>query len=219
LSTDVHDPRNTGEENEMSDTQLLQTLQQHVGKALTDQKVELDAKQQEAVTDALIAAIRKYRDTASGSTSYEAALGAYIIGQNPYVRWEQLEFPNLPLTQNGENRWVRKNGVLANYTALNPMPKDEAIPAGHPVDFAYADWEYLRELEGPAAFEKPEGDQKRDGELPPDLTRTYTLNIVKSIRLRYTLKDRRYLEGTIEGKPRDLQTGYILVSYSGSNNG
>lgn len=204
----------------MSDSQLLQTLQQKVAAALTSNGVALDEKAQEAVDDALIAAIRTYRNTGSGNSSYEAALGAYIIGQNPYVRSEQLDLPNLPLTQNGENRWVRKNGVLANYTALNPLPKNEPIPAGHDVDFSYADWEYLREYSGAAAFQKPEGDQKRNGELAPDVASTYVLNIVKSIRLRYTLMDRRYLPSErLEGAPeRDLQNGYILISYSGGNN-
>jgi hypothetical protein len=205
----------------MSDTQLLQMLQQHVYEALSDQEVHLDEKQQETVTDALMAAIRQYRDTGSGNSSYEAALGSYIIGQNPYARSEQLEFPNLPLTPNGENRWVRKNGVLAHCSALNPLPRDESIPAGTDLDFSYADWEYLRELPGPAAFQKPEGDQKRPpGEIPPDLTTSYRLHIVKSIRLRYTLKDRRYLPKDVSAEtPRDLQTGYIVVSYAGGNNG
>ena len=204
----------------MSDSQLLETLKEYVAAALTNSGLGPDAKLDAAVDEALRTAIRKYRDTGTGNTSYEAALGAYIIGQNPYVRSEQLDLPNLPLAQNGENRWVRKNGVLANYTALNPMLKNDAIPAGHPIDFPYADWNYLRELEGPAAFDRPEGDGQRNGELPPDLTRTYTLNIVKSIRLRYTLKDRRYRpDERPEGAPeRDLQTGYILISYSGSNN-
>jgi len=153
---------------------------------------------------------------------YGFELGTYILAQNPYLPVDQLDLPNLPApTSNAENPWVRKSGVLVDRTADNILPQKDTIPAGNIVDFSYAEWPYLQAATGPGQFVKPVGTSvKPTGELPPDQNIVYPLNIVKSIRLRYTLEDRRYPkpeEGS--GTPRDLQIGYILISYSGSNNG
>jgi hypothetical protein len=200
----------------------------------------------QAIRDVVIGGFGDYR---ASRTAYETSLGGFIVEQNPYATWEHLDFPNLPVDPNGENQWVRRSGVLSDYNALHTLPGTEPIPGGTTVDFTYADWRYLRELDEPDTnhgdftvddvrpqalqgknifTDKPPGTQKRGPQdtLPPDEARSYGHNIVKTVRLRYTIRDRHY-PLKIYSKEENTEfvkkwgpcrhTGYILIQYSGSD--
>jgi hypothetical protein len=156
-------------------------------------------------------------------------LGAFIVEQNPYASWENIDFPNLPLDPNGENPWVRRSGVLADHNALNPLSEDLPIPGGIVVNFSYVDWPELQsynpndhprgQLPPPEAFVKPEAEVELTTRPVPFNNRFYPHNIVKAVRLRYTVFDRRYKRSSDQSGAtgRDKQIGFILVLYSGGD--
>jgi len=177
---------------------------------------DLDDVLQEGVTET----VKQYRDQTAGSTAYETSLGSFIIEQNPYASWENIDFPNLPLDPHDENPWVRRSGVLRDNNALNPLRANEPIPGGTIVNFSYVN---DPDLQDDGTFVKPPGDLPKDPNKPPkpapDRTDFYPHNIVKAVRLRYSVFDRRFgkLSSFADTEGRDRQTGYILILYSGSD--
>lgn len=160
-------------------------------------------------------------ETPAVTSGYATALGAYIIQQNPYCSEAQLVLPKIPNTPNGERPWVRKSGLLRNNTTLDPLPGDVSIPAGPIVDFPYEDWKYLQET-GPGHTDRyTEREPGTQDPYPPDFSTHYSHHAVKTVRLRYTIKERRWKDGTGPDQPAgtkpDREAGYILVVYSGSD--
>jgi hypothetical protein len=209
----------------VSDTLLLQMIKDKISDIVEKQRRraagddcktligELDALLRTGVTDA----VKDYRANADDRIAYETSLGAFIIEQNPYAAWENIDFPNLPLDPQGENPWVRRSGVLRNNNALNPLPAKEAIPGGNTVNFSYVS---APELVDDGTFVNPPGDVLPDPKKPaPDHTEFYAHNVVKAVRLRYSVFDRRYGKSSEDATSfgRDKQTGYILILYSGND--
>jgi hypothetical protein len=211
------------EEQAMSNSALMQQIE---GQLLADYAAKYgdpDDDLKTLVHDAIVKAVIAYRKDSADRTIYETSLGSFIIEQNPYTSWENLVFPNLPVNPDGENSWVRKSGVLAEYHASRPLPKDQPIPGGMVVDFSYADWKYLRDPEEPRdgasaeGFaepftlnerpEAPESDPARSPGLPPQFTYFFGHNIVKSVRLKYKFLDRRYTPAEAEEQLASLTAG------------
>jgi len=222
----------------MSDSVLLKMIKEAVGKIIDDQggKDENGACKQviDGLKPLVLAgiedAVKAYRDKTADHAAYESSLGAFIVEQNPYASWEDIDFPGLPLDPNGENRWVRRSGVLADYNALNPLPPDKPIPGGIVVNFSYIDWPELKDYRDdehpgqmpPAeVFIKPKADVELASRPVPFKNRFYPHNVVKAVRLRYTVFDRRYAksgtEVTEDGLARDKQISYIMILYSGGD--
>jgi len=206
----------------VTDSELLASIRAKVKRIMADQRGKtVDAALEKVVQDGIRDAVLEYRSNSKNRIAYETALGAFILEQNPYVTWEKLELPNLPLDPNGENGWVRRSGVLRDYNALGPLPEDEAIPGGMVVNFSYVDRPELADPAPPAdPWTKPEGDvPKRTDEPAPFTTKFYPHNVVKTIRLRYLYYDRRYAASDkyAEKNGRDRQLGYILIQYSGND--
>jgi len=182
------------------------------------------------IQDGIEGAVKQYRKKTADRIAYETSLGAFIVEQNPYGSWDDLDFPGLPLAPNGENPWVRRSGVLADYNALNPLPPDKAIPGGIIVNFSYIDWPELQdynhndhpgEIPPAEAFIKPEAEVELTTRPVPFQNRFYPHNVVKAVRLRYTVFDRRYgksgHEVANDGLARDKQISYIVILYSGGD--
>jgi hypothetical protein len=181
------------------------------------------------------------------TSAYDNELGRFIIQQNPYCARDQLVLPKLPTDADSETRWVRKSGLLSEYTAQKPWDPKKTIPAGPIVDFPYVDWPHLREVKSGAPNPGAPGGtaetfisvdtpdtidatldnykEYRPGTPPPypwDHSEFYPHHAVKTVRLRYTFKDRRrplppdppLAEGVL---PDDREAGYILIIYSGSD--
>lgn len=221
----------------MSDSVLSQMIQDKIDAIIKEQTgkaddacKELFAGLRTALQKGVTEAVTKYRTSTANQLSYETALGSFIIEQNPYASWDGIDFPSLPLSPNGENPWVRRSGVLADCNALNPLSPDKPIPGGIVVNFSYVDWPELRDYnqnDHPAetppaeAFIKPEAEVELTTKPVPFKSRFYPHNVVKAVRLRYTVFDRRYRpsghEVTKDGLARDKQISYILVLYSGSD--
>jgi hypothetical protein len=208
----------------VSDSQLLEMIQKAVEKIIDDQRGEADNgckklldQLKGLVRDGVKEAVKEYRDQPGNRIGYETSLGAFIIEQNPYASWEDIEFPNLPLDPKAENPWVRRSGVLRNYNALNPLPASEPIPGGLVVNFSYVD---APEFQDTRPYVKPPGEVPPDTTRPtPDETRFYPHNVVKAVRVKYLVYDRRFKKSSpfVAAQGRDRQTGYILVLYSGSD--
>jgi len=198
------------------------------GKSGDDDCDKRIASLKDLVLKGIEGAVKKYRANTANRIAYETSLGGFIIEQIPYASWDDLDFPGLPLDPNGENPWVRRSGVLADHNALDPLPEDKPIPGGIIVNFSYVDWPELQdsraqnpgELPTPEAFIKPtDADVTLKTTPVPPRTRYYPHNIVKAVRVRYTVFDRRYRKSSDNAaeKGRDKQIGYILVLYSGSD--
>lgn len=210
----------------MSDSVLLDMIKKKIGEIVDEQRgkagddgcKDLIAGLKKLLQDGVTDAVKAYREKTADRIAYGTAPGAFIIEQNPYAAWEDIDFPNLPLDPRGENPWVRRSGVLRDKNALDPLEEKEPIPGGIVVNFSYGG---APELEDRVPFRKPPGDVLPDPDKPaPDRTKFYPHNIVKAVRLRYTVLDRRYKPSSpfvqTEGG-RDRQTGYILIMYSGND--
>ncbi len=169
-------------------------------------------------------AVRAYFKTVSpggdpeptiAQAQYEAELGAYIIVQNPYAAVENLALPKIPLGDRDETKRVRKNGVLREYSANAALPLDETIPAGEPYTYTFEDWTALRDdpllEDDPTNFDptKPPLDPPTDLGDPPNVVASFPHKIVKTLRFRYTLMNRKR-DG--KGLP-----AHIIVLYSGGS--
>jgi hypothetical protein len=181
------------------------------------------------------------------TSAYDNELGRFIIQQNPYCARDQLVLPKLPTDADSETRWVRKSGLLSEYTAAKPWDAKKTIPAGPVIDFPYVDWPHLREPTSgdpnpgapgvtPETFISVETPNTIDATLdnykeyrpgtpapyPWDKSEHYEHHAVKTVRLRYTFKNRRQPlppdpplpAGVL---PDDREAGYILIVYSGSD--
>jgi hypothetical protein len=227
----------------MSDQTLVDEIRKAVLAAVqpfvsADRSAELDSAIGQSIADAVVA----FRSSPAGSSTYPGTLGNFIIEQNPYAKFDDIIFPDFPLDPNGENRWVRRSGVLSEYYAGNPLPGTEPIPAGHVVHFSYSDWPHLVEPqkplpeydqtrptfdangipEIPSAFLKPPAEVSPPaGTLPPDSATSVAHNIVKTVRLRYSFFDRRYPANSelAHQYGRDRHSGFILICYSGGDHG
>jgi hypothetical protein len=139
---------------------------------------------------------------------YESALGAYILDQNPYAEVDDLERPTIPDNPLAETRWIRKSGVLRNFHAFTPLPATQTIPAGEVLQFMHEDWAHLAET---ASWTETAPGPKPPipPAIPPDHTEIYSHRVVKFVRFRYTVKDRK--------QPGDAQAAYFIVAYSGGD--
>jgi hypothetical protein len=138
---------------------------------------------------------------------YEQDFGSYVLSQNPYADIANLSLPTIPTELDTERRWVRKSGVLRDHTAVDPLDGALPIPAGQVVPFTSEDWEGLRETDstmdpGPGSKTNPDG-------LPPNHTVIYNHRVVKLLRFRYTVNERR--------KEGDRQASYLLCLFSGGD--
>ena len=222
----------------MSNAILLELIRRHVTDVLdANANKPLDGNLKAAVLGAidaasaeLAAALAAAGDVPTPDTfSYETALGAYILQQNPYASREKIVLPQIPSDPLAERPWIRKAGVLRNYHALKPLPREEAIPSGPIYEFAYENWPYLAETYvDPNDANNPENHtdfytEREPGKkpaIPAKDSRHYPHNIVKTVRLRYTLVARRYDDGKgPKGEENDRQAAYILIQYTGSDSG
>ena len=139
---------------------------------------------------------------------YTFELGTLVVKQNPYVSAENLAFPTLYPEANGETRRIRKVGVLRDRHSENPLTPEESIPGGIAFPFAYEnkaslhddglDEDVLPEEQGPTAGDSMTAVGK------------YIHNIIKIVRVRYAMKDRKGPNG------KDSKA-WMLVMYSGGD--
>jgi hypothetical protein len=130
-----------------------------------------------------------------------------IVVNFSYADWKYLREPDDP-EDSGDYEVVSRSD-------LAPKP-EAAMMSRAPVAPEASSKEVV-----PDAFIKPPAfEEKPDGAIPPNKTKYYPHNIVKTVRLRYTILDRRYSkkDANLAGKNRDRQRGYILIQYSGSDN-
>lgn len=180
-----------------------------------EERAELRREVERATAEAVATFLApRYPDTDPGLIAsefgYESLLGAYIIEQIPYGVPPQDARPRIPENHDEEGRWVRKSGVLRDNSVFNPLSEFEPIPAGQPIQFTFEDWPHLNDN-----LEVPEQPPDPAPEIPPghpsDGIRQYAHNIVKTVRLRYAVKDRELMpDGT-------FQRGFILMAYSGGD--
>ena len=208
----------------MTDTQLRNEILNQIQMSIANGN--LPGPQSAAVLTAIIdQGIANYRAAtgATPSSAYATALGSFILSENPYAAVDDLVKPNIPTSSTAENPWVRRGGVLAQFNAGNPLPGSEPIPAGHVVHFSWVDWGHLQPNFSNLGTAPPSDVARPASQvLPANDTKSYGHNIVKTIRLQYTVKDRRYVGDAIAtasgvGSTQDLQAGFILIQYSGSD--
>jgi len=138
---------------------------------------------------------------------YEQAFGAYVLTQNPYADLGHISRPTIPVDTDTETRWVRKSGVLRDFTAIGPLLGDMPIPAGDVVPFTFEAWDGL--LETASTTDPGPGSKTNEDGLPSNHTEIYNHRVVKFVRFRYTVNDRR--------QNGDKQVAYLLCLFSGGD--